>query len=136
MTNMDICSEFNKIQWHDSKLRSFGVVRQNDRDDLVIELELREGSGENLKPTTLTLVDAAYFRAEVDFDGKYQCADDISSASCDADGSLRKELLESKLKHSPNALDGYYCFDIYLIPPGGRIQVFARSYELRNKSQN
>jgi hypothetical protein len=130
MPNLELCESFNKLQWHDSKLRSFGIVRKNDRDDVVFQLELLGKSEGHYVPATLTLVDATYLKTEVDLDGKYQCADDISSARCDVESPLKAELLSSQLKHSPTALDGYCCFDIYLIPPGGRIQVFAKTFEL------
>ena len=130
MTSNELRDRFNKLEWHDSKLRSFAVVREDDRDNIVLHLELRGMSELEFTPAALTLEDAIYLKAEVDLDGKSQCADDISSAVCQIDSALKKELLESQLKYSPTALDGYYLFDIYLIPPGGRIQVFARNYKL------
>jgi hypothetical protein len=131
MTNSELCERFNIVQWHDSKLRSFAVVRQGDRDDVVLQLELRGLPKAELTPATLTLVDATYMRADVDFEGKRECSDDISSARCQMESALREELLTSQFKYSPKALDGYYHFDFYLIPPGGRIQVFARAFELQ-----
>jgi hypothetical protein len=132
MTDLELCESFNKLHWHDSKLRSFGVVRKDDRDDIVFQFELNGEPEGRIIPATLTLVDATYLRAEVDLDGKYQCADDISSARCDVESTFKAELLSSQLKHSPTALDGYYYFDIYLIPPGGRIQVFAKTFEVKH----
>ncbi|MBV9179720.1 MAG: hypothetical protein JO356_00290 [Acidobacteria bacterium] len=133
MGNDEICSRFNKVLWHDSKLCSFAVVREGDRDDIVFNLELRGMPGLELTPAILTLIDATYLKAEVDLDGKHQCADDISSAHCHARSALRDELLRSQFQHSPTALDGYYHFNLYLIPPGGRIDVFARNFELNGK---
>lgn len=131
MINYELCESFNRLQWHDSKLRSFAIVREQDRDNLVFEVELRGISAEELKPATLILMDATYVRAELDLAGKHQCSDDISRASCDLRSPLREELLASQFKYTPTALDGYYHFDFYLIPPGGRVQVFARGFELR-----
>jgi hypothetical protein len=130
-TGNKLCERFNKLEWHDSKLRSFGVVRDDDDgDNVVLNLELRGISEQELTPATVTLEDATYLRADVDLEGKAECSDDISTAVCEGESALKKELLESQLKHSPTALDGYYLFDIYLVPPGGRIQVFARSFKL------
>jgi hypothetical protein len=131
MINSELCQNFNRLQWHDSKLRSFAIVREQDIDNLVLGVELRGISAEELKPATLILMDAIYVRAELDLAGKHQCSDDISRASCDLESPLRRELLTSQFQYSPTALDGYYHFDFYLIPPGGRIQVFARAFELR-----
>jgi hypothetical protein len=131
MTNLEICEDFNRVEWHDSKLRSFATVREGDQDNVVFQLELHPTSAGKLQPATLVLADAAYLRADVDLDGKYQCSDDISSARCELDPPFKKELLLSQFKNNPHALDGYFCFDFYLIPPGGRIQIFARSFELK-----
>lgn len=132
MAGLEVCNRFNEISWHDSKLRSFAVVREGDRDNVIFQLELQKPPELALEPATLTLVDATYLRADLDLDGKYQCSDDIFSADCQVESELKKELLTSQFKHNPDALDGYYHFDFYLIPPGGRIQVFARDFELEN----
>jgi hypothetical protein len=127
----ELCERFNGLEWHDSKLRSFAVVRHDeDRDNVVLNLELRGISERELTPATLTLEDATYLRADVDLDGKSECSDDISRAVCEIESDLKKELLNSQFKYSPTALDGYYLFDIYLIPPGGRIQVFAKNFKV------
>ena len=130
MTNAKSYDDLNRLSWHDSKLRSFSVVRHDDTDDVVLKLELRGISEAELTPATLTLKDAVYIKMEMDLEGKFQCADDISSASCKVESELRNELLRSQFKYSPTALDGCYLFDLYLIPPGGRIQVFAKSFTL------
>jgi hypothetical protein len=133
MTDAKCCEDLNHLSWHDSKLRSFSVVRQDDTDDVVLNLELRGVSESELTATTLRLKDAVYIKIEMDLEGKLQCADDISSASCKMESELREELLRSQFKYSPTALDGCFLFDLYLIPPGGRIQVFARSFTLDSK---
>ena len=125
-----IRERFEALQWHDSKLRSFSVVRGADNDDIVLHLELRGLSEPELTVATLTLKPATYLKAEVDLDGKYQCSDHIMSAGCDAESELKNELVSSRFKYTPTALDGYYLFDICLIPPGGRIQVFAKDFTL------
>ena len=132
MTGSNVCEQFNRLKWHDSKLRSFCVSRKGDTDHVVVFLELRGISTQELAPATLILEDAAYIKAELDLEGKYQCSDDISSASCSIEGPLKQELLQSQLKYSPGALDGYYLFDLFLIPPGGRIQVFAKGFKLKH----
>jgi len=130
MTDAKCCEDLNRLSWHDSKLRSFSVVRHDDTDDVVLNLELRGVSESELTATTLTLKDAIYIKIEMDLEGKLQCADDISSATCKMESELREELLRSQFKYSPTALDGCFLFDLYLIPPGGRIQVFASSFTL------
>jgi hypothetical protein len=135
MNKSNICEQFNNLEWHDSKLRTFAVVRENDRDDVIFQLELRGMPDAELKSTNLRLIDATYLRTDIDLGGKYQCADDISSASCQINSELREELLASQFRYTPDALDGFYHFDFYLIPPGGRIHVFAKDFELRFVSE-
>ena len=131
MTNARGCEDLNRLSWHDSKLRSFSVVRQDDdTDDVVLNLKLHGVSESELTATTLRLKDAVYIRIEMDLEGKLQCSDDISSASCKMESELKDELLRAQFKYSPTALDGCFLFDLYLIPPGGHIQVFARSFTL------
>ena len=130
MTNGKYCDDLNHLSWHDSKLLSFSVVRRDDTDDVVLNLELRGMSEAELTAATLTLKDAVYIKIEMDLEGKMQCGDDISSAGCTMESELRDELLRTQFKYSPTALNGCFLFDLYLIPPGGRLQVFAESFTL------
>ena len=107
MTEKEPIDSFNKIHWHDSKFRSFAIKRERGVDNVIFDLELRETSGNELTQTTLILEDAAYLRVELDLDGKAQCSDDISSALCERESALKKELLRSQLKYNPTALDDY-----------------------------
>lgn len=132
MISSNVCEQFNKLKWHDSKLRSFSVLREGDTDHVVVSLELRGISTQELASATLILEDAAYIKAELDLEGKHQCSDDISNATCSIEGPLKQELLQSQLKYSPSALEGYYLFDLFLIPPGGRLQVFAKGFKLKH----
>ena len=51
MENAETCSYFNSLQWHDSKLRSFAIVHESDRDDVVFQLEMRGLSELELTPS-------------------------------------------------------------------------------------
>jgi hypothetical protein len=130
MTNVKSCDDLNNLSWHDSKLRSFSFVRHDDTDDVVLNLELRGISEAELTAVRLTLKDAVYIKVEMDPVGKFTCTDDISSAGCQMESELRDELLRSQFKYNPTALDDCYLFDLYLIPPGGRLQVFAMNFTL------
>lgn len=78
MTNAKDCEDLNRLSWHDSKLRSFSVVRQeDDTDDVVLNLELRGVSESEFTTTTLRLKDAVHIKIEMDLEGKLQCSDDI-----------------------------------------------------------
>jgi len=128
--NESISESFNRLQWHDSKLRSLRVLRHGDLDEVILDVELRGASEQELTPMTVVLEDAVFFFTDIDLQGKRECADDISSAKCDAKTNLMTKLQDERLKYSPNALASYYHFSVYLIPPGGTVDVVASGFRL------
>lgn len=125
--------EFNNLRWHDSKLRSLRIVRINDDlDEVHLEVELRGTPGQELAPMTVVLEDAVFIFCDIDLQGKRECSDDISSAKCDAKTDLMAKIQTERLQqqHSPGALAAYYHFSIYLIPPGGSLDVIASGFRL------
>jgi hypothetical protein len=121
---------FNRLIWHDSKLLSFRIIRKNDVDEVVLEVELRGISENELTAMTVTLEDAVFFLSDIDLQGKRECADDISSARCETKTDLMAKLQNGRLKYSPEALAGYFHFSIYLIPPGGNLDIVAGGFRL------
>jgi hypothetical protein len=131
MTSDKVRESFNRLMWHDSKLRSLRILRNSDDlDEVHLDVELRGIAGQELTSMTLVLEDAIFFLSDIDLQGKRECADDISSATCEAKTDLMTKLQEDRLKHSPNALDGYFNFSFYLIPPGGTLDVVAAGFRL------
>jgi hypothetical protein len=128
--NENIPESFNRLIWHDSKLRSLRIVRRDDLDEVVLEVELRDMSEQELTPVTAVLEDAVFFFSDIDLQGKRECADDISSAKCEAGTDLMTKLQNDRLKYSPDALAGYFHFHFYLIPPGGTLDVIASGFRL------
>jgi hypothetical protein len=126
----DRCESFNRIVWHDSKLRALRIERGGDVDDVVLDLELRGISDLELTPATVALEDAAFFICDLDLHGKRECSDDISSARCDAESELKRKILKERLRYSPDALSGYLHFSFYLVPPGGTLDVIAMDFKL------
>ena len=133
--NGSISESFNHLQWHDSKLRSFRVVRHDDLDEVILDVELRGASEQELTKVKVVLEDAVFFFSDVDLQGKRECADDISSAKCDAQTSLMIKLQNERLKYSPNALANCYHFSVYLIPPGGTVDIIASGFRLEQLDQ-
>lgn len=121
---------FNRLIWHDSKLRALRIIRRNDLDEVVLDVELRGMPGKELTPMTVVLEDAVFFFGDVDLQGKRECADDISSAKCETKTDLMTKLQDERLKHSPDALAGYFHFRLYLIPPGGNLDIIASGFRL------
>jgi hypothetical protein len=79
---------------------------------------------------TVVLEDAVFFLSDIDLQGKRECADDISSAKCESKTDLTTKLQKDRLKYSRNALEGYFHFSFYLIPPGGAFDVVASGFRL------
>jgi hypothetical protein len=124
---------FNRLLWHDSKLRSLRIVRRDERDEVALEVELRGMPEQELTPVTIVLEDAVFFFSDIDLQGKRECSDDISSAKCEAKTDLMTKLHDERLKYSRDALVGYFHFSIYLIPPGGTVDVIASGFRFEGR---
>jgi len=79
---------------------------------------------------TIVFKDAVFFFCDIDLQGKRECSDDISSGTCDSSSDLMNKLQNERLKYSPGALTGYFHFSIYLIPPGGTVDIIASDFRL------
>jgi hypothetical protein len=129
-----VSDSFNRLRWHDSKLLSLRVVRNDDDlDDVLLDVELRGMPGQELTPMTVVLEDAVFFFSDIDLQGKRECADDISSGKCWGESNLMTKLQTERLKYSPDALAGYFHFSVYLIPPGGTVDVIASGFRLERR---
>ncbi len=132
----NITEPFNRLVWHDSKLRSLRIQRNaDDLDEVRLEVELRGMPGQELTPMTVVLEDAVFFLSDIDLQGKRECSDDISSAKCEAKTDLMTKLQKDRLKYSPNALEGYFHFWFYLIAPGGTFDVVASGFRLEKQAR-
>jgi len=130
----EICSKFNAIPWHDSKLLTFELVRCNDgeKQDLYIKLQLRVDSKNNrLDAKTLILEDCHIVMMNLDLKGKYICSDDISSATCSEGSPLKDKLMREFTSDEANIIKDCFHFRITCIPPGGEIDVLAKNFELK-----
>ena len=125
-----ISESFNRIQWHDSKLRSLRVLRRDAMDEVILDVELRGASEQELTPMAVVLEDAIFLFSDLDLQGKRECADDISSAKCDTKTDFMTKLQFKRLNNSPAALAGYFHFSVYLIPPGGTVDIIASGFRL------
>jgi hypothetical protein len=134
--NEHIPESFNRLTWHDSKLRSLRIIRRDDLDEVVLDVELRGMSEQELTPMTAVLEDAVFFFSDIDLQGKRECADDISSATCKAKTDLMVNLQNARIKYSLDALAGYFHFEVYLIPPGGTLSVIASGFRLEARTSD
>ena len=125
-----MCQSFNELAWHDSKLRAIHIQHRGDVDDVVVEVELREADGSNLTPTKVVLEDVAFVFCDLDLQGKSQASDDISSAKCSVESTLKQKIQDERLKFSPDVLSTYVHFNFYLVPPFGSLDVIASGYRV------
>jgi hypothetical protein len=131
----NISESFNRLHWHDSKLRSLRILRDDDLDEVLLDVELRGVSEQELTPMTVVFEDAVFFFSDIDLQGKRECSDDISGGTCEANSDLMTKLQDERLKYSPNALAGYFHFSIYLIHPGGTVEVIASGFRLEGQAE-
>jgi hypothetical protein len=117
---------FNAIRWHDSKLVGLCFYRAEGEERVKISLEML-GEGGALTPAEMIFGGSTYVALDVDLEGKRVCSDDISSAECYASSEWTKSLSE---KSPYDSFEGYLHFQLYLIPPGGTINVLAKDFSL------
>lgn len=104
-------------------------------DEVVLHVELRGMLGQELTPMIVVLEDAVFFFCDIDLQGKRECSDDISSAKCEAKTDLMTKVQNERLQYSPDALAGYFHFSLYLIPPGGTLDVIASGFRLEGQTK-
>jgi hypothetical protein len=84
----------------------------------------------------VVLEDPLFFFSDIDLQGKRECSDDISSAKCEAKTDLMEKVQRERLHYTPNALAEYSHFSIYLIPPGGTVDVIASGFRLERPGKD
>ena len=126
----EVCESFNRLFWHDSKLRAFHLFHRDDVDDLVMDIELISGVERKHVPMAIVFEAIAFFICDMDVDGKRVCSDDISSAGCYAESDLKTEIQKERLQYEPDSLRDYFHFSFSLCPPGGSINVIAAGFKL------
>jgi FixJ family two-component response regulator len=67
--NENIAESFDKLIWHDSKLRFLRILRNGDVDEVLLDVELRGMPGQELVPMTVVLEDAVFFFSDIDLQG-------------------------------------------------------------------
>ena len=132
----DVIQRFNRIEWHDSKLRGVSLFTVGSEEQVKISLELL-GEGSAYSPVEITFRDCAYFEAEVYSHAKLQCSDDINGAACYASSQWKTSVSEPG-PFDPilggRGLEDYLHFEIYLCVPGGIINILAKDFSLETSS--
>ena len=123
----EIISKFNGLTWHDAKLIDFSFYR-NSANENEIRMGLVFESTNGWSPLHwLTFEDSTFVNVDVDLEGKRVCSDSIASAAC----SEHSDWVISLSQASPyDDFSEYLHFKISLIPPGGSINILAKSFLL------
>lgn len=108
--NENIAESFDKLIWHDSKLRFLRILRNGDVDEVLLDVELRGMPGQELVPMTVVLEDAVFFFSDIDLQGKRECSDDISSAKCASKTDLMNKVQKERVRYSPDAPAEHFHF--------------------------
>ncbi|MGH7259450.1 MAG: hypothetical protein ACREI9_02060 [Nitrospiraceae bacterium] len=141
MTPHDVCQKFNSIHWHDSKLLNLEIgknssgVTEEVRFDVQLLINPVPGNYK-WEPRVIIFRECRLVQACLDLQVMRMCSHDISSAECVEDSPLKKEFerqIENeplKVKPEKNPLANSLQFTISLIPPSGRITIFAKDFDV------
>ena len=135
-----ICTEFSKIYWHDSKLLDLHLTKHKEtrRYDLRLDLDLIVGFAEGKVERRLQSAvfrDCRILKTDLDLLGVLLCGGDIAAAGCYPDAvelekRNRDKVREFDLPQTNNPLDECVGFFFEMIHPGGQMIIFAREFEL------
>ena len=138
----EICANFSKLYWHDSKLIDLHILLRSEprgydvrfRLDLIVGFP---GGKVEYKRHSAIFRDCRIIQTDLDLLGVLFCGGDIGSASCYTDAVELEERERAGAKdfdlpdfHLP--LKDCLGFFIEMIPPGGKILIFAKDFELVN----
>lgn len=127
----DVVQRFEGIRWHDSKLVALCFYRAGSEEQVRISLELLEQGGA-LRPAEIIFAESAYLETDVYLQAKRVCSDDISSAQCHTSSDWIMALRD---RNPHDTFEGYFHFEIYLIPPGGTINILAKEFVLKTHTE-
>lgn len=135
-----ICAEFSKIYWHDSKLLDLHLTQNEEarQYDLRLDLDLIVGFSEGKLERKLQSAffrDCRILKTDLDLLGVLLCGGDIAAAGCYPDAieleeGERDKVRQFDLPQTRNPLDECVGFFFEMVPPGGQMIIFARGFEL------
>jgi hypothetical protein len=136
----EICAEFSKIFWHDSKLLDLHLTQHEEtrQYDLRLDLDLITGFSEGKIERRLQSAvfrDCRILKTDLDLLGVLLCGGDIGAAGCYPDAvelekRKRDKVRQFDLPQTSNPLDECVGFFFEMVPPGGQMIIFARGFEL------
>jgi len=129
-----IRERFNRIRWHDSKLLTLCIVPSGGESldgDVIMGVVLQPlESNAQARRAQLVLRNCTIVRINFDIASKRACSDDITSASCQIESSLKSQIEREQLRAERHPLASYLHFWFVLCPPSGEMHAFARTFDL------
>jgi hypothetical protein len=138
----EICKRFQEYIWHDSKIRSFALVRREENEkaieDMHFDLDLHVDptiEANDFKKAVLIFKNCLFIEFRLNLLGKRWCSDDIHSAECLAGSSyvdVPIEEIGTSLGHDLlKDFENHIHFAIRMVPPGGDIDIIAEDFEVQ-----
>ena len=135
-----ICESFTQIKWHDSKLLGLYLIRNPEKPQYDLRLDLNlivgysKGEVERKKQSAL-FRDCRIIQTDLDLLGVLTCGGDIGSAGCYPDAvelekRKRDKIQRFDLPQDQNPLEECIGFFFEMITPGGQIIIYAKAFEL------
>ena len=135
-----ICESFSQIRWHDSKLLDLHLMRNPEKwqYDLRLDLNLIVGYPEveiERRKHSALFSDCRIIQTDLDLLGILICGGDIGAAGCYPDSvelekRKRDKVRQFDLPQNQNPLEECIGFFFEMIPPGGQIIIFAKDFHL------
>lgn len=142
MTNKSekICESFSKVLWHDSKLLGLHLIRNPEKPQYDLRMDLNlivgysEGKIERRRQSAL-FSDCRIMQTDLDLLGVLLCSADIGAAGCYPDSAALEKRKRDKVRlfdlpQDLNPLQECVGFFFEMVPPGGQIIIFAKDFEL------
>ena len=139
-TSEEICESFAQIKWHDSKLLGLYLIRNPEKPQYDLRLDLNlivgfsEGKIERRKQSAL-FSDCRIIQTDLDLLGILLCSGDIGAAGCYTDSTELEKRKRDKVRlfdlpQDLNPLQECIGFFFEMVPPGGQIIIFAKDFEV------
>lgn len=126
----EFCKNFELLNWHDSQLLGFSVTELSRSHRVSLDIRWVQRSNIEEKVGKVIFNECTYMILDLDLDGKMVCSDSIACGICQINSALKGQLQSEKFKFEPGRLNDFYHFTIELIPPGGEMHIFAKSFEV------
>jgi hypothetical protein len=80
----NVCTRFEALLWHDSKLVGVNISRNeaSQTEEITLILSMWQSNDKSLSPAKVVFKECMFVRMDMDLEGKRLCADDICTGQC------------------------------------------------------